>query len=84
MTHKFGVGQLVRPRERLLENTGIYEIPRLLPSGPDDEPLYRIKVATGPIQRVVGEADIVLASASSQGECHGNLRSAACGLRDEA
>ena len=66
MTHRFGVGQLVRPRERLLENTGIYEILRLLPSGPDDEPLYRIKAATGPIQRVVREADIVPASASSQ------------------
>jgi hypothetical protein len=67
MTHRFGVGQLVRPRERLLENTGIYEILRLLPSGLDDEPLYRIKAATGPIQRVVREADIVPASTSSQG-----------------
>ena len=67
MTHRFGIGQLVRPRERLLENTGIYEILGLLPSGPDDEPLYRIKAAAGPIQRVVREADIVPASASSQG-----------------
>ncbi len=66
MTHRFGVGQLVRPGERLLENTGIYEILRLPPSGPD-EPLYRIKAATGPIQRVVREADIVPASASSHG-----------------
>ena len=56
----------MRPRERLLESTGIYEILRLLPSGPDDEPLYRIKAAAGPIQRVVREADIVPASASSQ------------------
>jgi hypothetical protein len=67
MTHKFRVGQLVRPRERLLENTGIYEILRVLPSGPDDEPLYRVKAATGPIQRVLLEADIEPASASSQG-----------------
>ena len=67
MTHKFRIGQLVRPRERLLENAGIYEILRILPSGLDDEPLYRIKAATGPIQRVVREADIVPASASSQG-----------------
>jgi hypothetical protein len=67
MTHKFRVGQLVRPRERLLENTGIYEILRVLPSGPDYEPLYRVKAATGPIQRVLREADIVPASACSQG-----------------
>jgi hypothetical protein len=67
MTHRYGIGQLVRPRERLLENTWIYEILRLLPPGPDDEPLYRIKAATGPIQRVVREADLVPASASSQG-----------------
>jgi hypothetical protein len=67
MSHRLGVGQLVRPRERLLDNTGIYEVLRLLPSGPDDEPLYRIKAATGPIQRVVREADLVPASASSQG-----------------
>jgi hypothetical protein len=66
MTYKFRIGQLVRPRERLLENTGIYEILRVLPSGPDDEPLYRVKAATGPTQRVVREADIVPASASSQ------------------
>ena len=66
MTHKFRIGQLVRPRERLLENTGIYEIVRVLPSGPDDEPLYRVRAATGPIERVVREADIVPASASSQ------------------
>jgi hypothetical protein len=66
MTHRYGIGQLVRPRERLLENTGIYEILRVLPSGPDGEPLYRIKAATGPIQRVVREADLVPASASSQ------------------
>jgi hypothetical protein len=67
MTHKFRIGELVRPRERLLENTGIYEILRVLPSGPDDEPLYRVKAATGLIQRVVREADIVPASASSHG-----------------
>jgi hypothetical protein len=67
MTQKFRVGQLVRPREKLLENTGSYEILRVLPSGPDDEPLYRVKAATGPIQRVVREDDIVPASASSQG-----------------
>jgi len=67
MTHKFRIGQLVRPRERLLENTGIYEILRILPSGPDDEPLYRVKAASGPIQRVVREADIMPASISSQG-----------------
>jgi hypothetical protein len=67
MTQKFRVGQLVRPREKLLENTGIYEILRVLPSGPDDEPLYRVKAATGPIQRVVREDDIVPASDSSQG-----------------
>jgi hypothetical protein len=67
MTHKFRVGQLVRPREKLLENTGIYEILRILPSGPDGEPLYRVKAATGPIQRVLREADIEPASASSQG-----------------
>jgi hypothetical protein len=67
MTHKFGIGQLVRPKERLLENSGIYEILRILPSGPDGEPLYRVKAATGPIQRIVREADLVPASASSQG-----------------
>jgi hypothetical protein len=66
MNHKFRIGQLVRPRERLLENTGIYEILRVLPSGPDDEPLYRVKAATGPTQRVVREADIMPASAASQ------------------
>ncbi len=67
MTHRFGIGQLVRPKEQLLENTGIYEILRLLPSGPDGEPLYRIKAATGPVQRVVREADLVPASACAQG-----------------
>jgi hypothetical protein len=67
MAHKFRVGQLVRPREKLLDNTGIYEILRVLPSGPDGEPLYRVKAATGPIQRVLREADIEPASASSQG-----------------
>ena len=66
MTHKFRIGQLVRPRERLLENTGIYEIVRILPSGPEEEPLYRVKAATGPVQRVMREADIVPASAQSQ------------------
>jgi hypothetical protein len=66
MTHKFGIGQLVRPRERLLENTGIYEILRQLPSGPDREPLYRIKAASGPVQRVVREADLLPASGSSR------------------
>jgi hypothetical protein len=65
MDYKFEVGQLVRPRERLLENTGIYEILRLLPCGPDGEPLYRIKAASGPIQRVVREADLLPASASA-------------------
>jgi hypothetical protein len=64
MTLKFGIGQRVRPRERLLENTGI-EILRLLPGGPDGEPLYRVKSATGQAQRIVGGADIVPASASS-------------------
>ena len=67
MPHKFRIGQLVRPRERLLDNSGIYEILRILPSGPDDEPLYRVKAATGPIQRVMREADMVPASVSSQG-----------------
>jgi hypothetical protein len=57
----------VRPKERLLDNTGIYEILRVLPCGPDGEPLYRIKAATGPIERVVREADIVPASASAPG-----------------
>ncbi len=66
MTHRFAIGQFVRPRERLLESTEIYEILRVLPSGPDGEPLYRVKAATGPIQRVMREADIVPASASSQ------------------
>jgi hypothetical protein len=66
MTHKLWIGQLVRPKELLLENTGIYEILRVLPSGLDDEPLYRIKASTGPIQRIVREADIEPASASSQ------------------
>jgi hypothetical protein len=42
MDHRFQIGQLVRPRAKLLENTGIYEILRQLPSGPDGEPLYRI------------------------------------------
>ena len=67
MTHKFRIGQLVRPRERLLENTGIYEILHLLPFGSDDESLDRIKAAAGPVQRVVREADIVPASTSSHG-----------------
>jgi hypothetical protein len=67
MTYKFRIGQFMRPRERLLENTGIYEILRVLPSGPNDEPLYRVKAATGPTQRVMREADIEPASASSQG-----------------
>jgi hypothetical protein len=67
MTHRYGIGQLVRPKERLLENTGIYEILRILPSGPDGEPLYRIKASRGPVQRVVREADLVPASAASQG-----------------
>ena len=67
MTRRFAIGQLVRPRERLHENTGIYEILRVLPSGPDGEPLYRIKAATGPVQRVVREADLVPASACVQG-----------------
>jgi hypothetical protein len=65
MTHKFGIGPLVRPKERLLENTGIYEILRVLPSGPDGVPLYRVKAATGPVERVVRESDIVPASALS-------------------
>jgi hypothetical protein len=66
MTHRFGIGQLVRPKERLLENTGIYEILRVLLSGSDGEPLYRVKAATGPVQRFVREADLVPASASAQ------------------
>lgn len=68
MDHKFGVGQLVRPRERLLENSGIYEILRPLPCGPDGEPLYRIRAAGGPIERVVREADLLPASGSSETE----------------
>ena len=67
MTHKFGVGQLVRPRERLPDNAGIYEILRVLRCGPDGEQFYRIKAATGTIQRIVREAEIVPASAASQG-----------------
>ncbi|EIM26863.1 hypothetical protein [Microvirga lotononidis] len=66
MVHRFQIGQLVRPREKLLENSGIYEILRQLPSGPDGEPLYRIKAASGPVQRVVREADLMPASASSR------------------
>jgi hypothetical protein len=66
MDHRFQIGQLVRPREKLLENTGIYEIVRQLPSGPDGEPLYRIKAASGPVQRVVREADLLPASGSSR------------------
>jgi hypothetical protein len=66
MDHSFKVGQLVRPRERLLENTGIFEIIRLLPPGLDDEPLYRLKAANGPIYRVMCEADIIPASVSSE------------------
>lgn len=65
MDHKFEVGQLVRPRERLLENAGIYEILCPLPCGPDGEPLYRIRAASGPIERVVREADLLPASGSS-------------------
>ena len=66
MDHSFMVGQLARPRERLLENTGIFEIIRLLPPGLDDEPLYRLKAANGPIYRVMREADIIPASVSSE------------------
>jgi hypothetical protein len=66
MDHTFKVGQLVRPREKLLENTGIFEIIRLLPPGLDDEPLYRLKAANGPIYRVMREADITPASVSSE------------------
>ncbi|WP_201836010.1 hypothetical protein [Microvirga zambiensis] len=66
MDHRFQIGQLVRPRDKLLENTGIYEILRQLPSGPDGEPLYRIKAASGPGQRVVREADLLPASACSR------------------
>jgi hypothetical protein len=65
MDYKFEIGQLVRPRERLLENAGIYEILRPLPSGPDGEPLYRIRAASGPIERVVRERDLLPASESS-------------------
>jgi hypothetical protein len=66
MDHRFQIGQLVRPREQLLDNTGIYEILRQLPSGPDGEPLYRIKAARAPVQRVVREADLLPASGSSR------------------
>ena len=59
MDHKFQIGQLVRPREKLLENAGIYEILRQLPNGPDGEPIYRIKAASGPVQRIVREADLL-------------------------
>jgi hypothetical protein len=62
MDHTFKIGQLVRPRERLLDSSGIFEIVRLLPAGWDDEPLYRLKAASGPIYRVVREADIMAAS----------------------
>lgn len=67
MDHAFHVGQLVRPKERLLENSGIFEVIYLLPPGSDDEPMYRIKATNGPIQRVVREADIVPASGSAAG-----------------
>jgi hypothetical protein len=66
MDHRFQIGQLVRSRAKLLENTGIYEILRQLPSGPDGEPLYRVKAASGPVQRVVREADLLPASDSSR------------------
>jgi hypothetical protein len=62
MDHTFKIGQLVRPRERLLDSSGIFEIVRLLPPGWDDEPLYRLKATSGPIYRVVREADIMAAS----------------------
>jgi hypothetical protein len=65
MSHRFQVGQLIRLRERLLENTGIFGVIRLLPPGPDEEPLYRIKAVSGPIYRLVREADMV-ASGSSE------------------
>lgn len=64
MDHKFKTGQLVRPREKLLENIGIYEILRPLPCGSDGEPLYRIKAASGPIERVMREADLLPATGS--------------------
>ncbi len=66
MSHRFQVSQLVRLRERFLENTGIFEVVRLLPPGFDDEPLYRIRASSGPIYRLVREADMVAASGSSE------------------
>ena len=44
MSHKFKVGQLVRTRGRNRDRTsGIYEIVRLLPPGPDGIPQYRVR-----------------------------------------
>ncbi len=65
MTRKGRTDQLVRPKETFLECTGICEILHLLPSGPRGEPLYWAKAATGQIQRLVPETDIVPLSASS-------------------
>jgi hypothetical protein len=59
MGHVFHVGQLVRLKERLLDSGGIYEIIRLLPSGLEDEPMYRVKAVNGPMLRLVREEDIV-------------------------
>jgi hypothetical protein len=67
MDHEFKTGQLVRLREKLLENNGIYEILRPLPGGSDGEPLYRIKAASGPIERVVREVELLPATGVSAG-----------------
>ena len=58
MSHRFKVGQLVRTRGRNADrSSGIYEIVRLLPPGPDGIPQYRVR---GPDrgERVLGEHEI--------------------------
>ena len=65
MIRKGRTGELMRPEINFLACAGICEILHLIPHGPGGEPLYRAKAATGQIQPLVPETDIVLAPASS-------------------
>lgn len=58
MSHDFKVGQLVRSRGRNADRTGgIYEVVRLMPSGVDGVPQYRVK-GEGGGERVVRENEL--------------------------
>jgi hypothetical protein len=57
MEHVFKVGELVRTKGLNADRTGgVYEVVRLMPSAPDNNPLYR--VARDGRERVLGQSEI--------------------------